>query len=89
MAPTSAAPAKRQPKVVLRELKDDYCELVLSNTDPSVANVLRRVIISHVPTIAVRAFRCYDKSLLQLAHHARRVQGYGAGTAARGCLDLH
>ena len=58
MAPTSAAPAKRQPKVVLRELKDDYCEFVLSDTDPSVANVLRRVIISHVPTIAVRAIRC-------------------------------
>ena len=62
MAPTAVAPDKRQPKVVLRELKDDYCEFVLSNTDPSVANVLRRVIISHVPTIAVRVFR-YRKSL--------------------------
>jgi hypothetical protein len=56
MAPAAPAPVpKRQPKVQLRELKDDYCEFVLSDTDPSVANVLRRVIISHVPTIAVRS----------------------------------
>ena len=54
MAPAPAPAPKRQPKVHLRELKDDYCEFVLSDTDPSVANVLRRVIISHVPTIAVR-----------------------------------
>ena len=44
--------------MTLRELKDDYCDFLLSNTDPSVANVLRRVIISHVPTIAVRLPTC-------------------------------
>lgn len=44
---------RRQPKVHVRLLTDDYCEFVLSNTDVSVANALRRVILSHVPTIAV------------------------------------
>ena len=37
----------------IRELRDDYCEFVLSNTDASVANALRRVILVEVPTIAV------------------------------------
>lgn len=44
---------RREPKVELRELNQDYCEFVLSNTDASVANALRRVILSHVPTIAI------------------------------------
>jgi DNA-directed RNA polymerase II subunit RPB3 len=48
-----AAALRRQPTVELRTLTDDYCEFVLSNTDVSVANALRRVILSHVPTIAV------------------------------------
>jgi DNA-directed RNA polymerase II subunit RPB3 len=48
-----AAALRRQPNVELRTLTDDYCEFVLSNTDVSVANALRRVILSHVPTIAV------------------------------------
>ena len=52
MAP-SHMQLKRAPKLDLRVLKPDYCEFVLSDTDCSVANVLRRVIISHVPTIAV------------------------------------
>jgi len=34
---------RRQPQVQIRELTDDYCEFVLSETDPSVANALRRV----------------------------------------------
>ncbi len=47
------AALRRQPKVELRTLTEDYCEFVLSDTDVSVANALRRVILSHVPTIAV------------------------------------
>lgn len=47
------AALRRQPKVEVRTLTEDYCEFVLSNTDVSVANALRRVILSHVPTIAV------------------------------------
>lgn len=48
-----AAALRRQPNVELRTLTDDYCEFVLSNTDVSIANALRRIILSHVPTIAV------------------------------------
>lgn len=32
----------------IRELTDDYCEFVLSETDPSVANALRRVMLVEV-----------------------------------------
>ena len=39
---------RRLPKVEVRQLRDDYCEFVLSNTDPSVANALRRVILVDV-----------------------------------------
>ena len=52
MAPSQMQP-KRAPKLELRTMTPDYCEFVLSDTDVSVANVLRRIIISHVPTIAV------------------------------------
>lgn len=44
---------QRRPKVEIRRLEDDFCEFVLSNTDVSVANALRRVIIAEVPTIAI------------------------------------
>eukprot|EP00955_Chlamydomonas_euryale_P059215 357308-Chlamydomonas_euryale.AAC.8 len=43
----------REPKVRLRKLTADYCEFTLTNTDASVANALRRVMIAEVPTIAV------------------------------------
>jgi DNA-directed RNA polymerase II subunit RPB3 len=43
----------RQPDIKIRRLTADYCEFVLSNTDASVANALRRVIIAEVPTIAI------------------------------------
>ena len=56
---------QRMPRVQLRELRGSgpvapgapphFRGVGLSDTDPSVANVLRRIIISHVPTIAVRA----------------------------------
>ena len=32
----------------VRDLRDDYCEFVLSNTDPSVANALRRIMLVEV-----------------------------------------
>ena len=43
----------RQPELKIRRLTADYCEFVLSNTDASVANALRRVIIAEVPTVAI------------------------------------
>lgn len=44
---------QRHPKVQIRECTDLYCEFTLADTDVSVANALRRVIIAEVPTIAI------------------------------------
>ena len=43
----------RLPDLKIRELRESYCEFVLSSTDVSVANALRRVMLVDVPTIAV------------------------------------
>lgn len=43
----------RQPNVKIRRITDDYCEFLLTDTDVSVANALRRVMIAEVPTIAI------------------------------------
>lgn len=44
---------QRFPTVKIRELKYDYVKFELRNTDASIANALRRVMISEVPTIAI------------------------------------
>lgn len=45
--------AKNTNIIKIRELNDNYCEFLLINTNISVANSLRRVMISWVPTIAI------------------------------------
>ncbi len=50
---SSTAASKRNPQVNVRKLTPDFCEFVLSDTDPSVANALRRVMLSEVPTLAI------------------------------------
>ncbi|KAG2303137.1 hypothetical protein Bca52824_031788 [Brassica carinata] len=49
----SGATHQRFPKVKIRELKDDYAKFELRDTDVSMANALRRVMISEVPTVAI------------------------------------
>ncbi|XP_044479735.1 DNA-directed RNA polymerases II, IV and V subunit 3-like [Mangifera indica] len=44
---------QRFPRVKIRELKDDYVKFELRDTDASMANALRRVMIAEVPTIAI------------------------------------
>ncbi|KAK9822850.1 hypothetical protein WJX81_003391 [Elliptochloris bilobata] len=44
---------RRIPQVDVRKLDHKYCEFVLSNTDASAANALRRVMLAEVPTIAI------------------------------------
>eukprot|EP00897_Mesotaenium_endlicherianum_P000270 jgi/Mesen1/10243/ME000774S09586 len=44
---------QRFPRVKVRDIKDDYMKFELSETDVSIANVLRRVILAEVPTIAI------------------------------------
>lgn len=38
----------RHPKIEIRRLEDDYCEFLLKETDVSVANAIRRVILADV-----------------------------------------
>eukprot|EP01098_Paradermamoeba_levis_P009778 TRINITY_DN4094_c0_g1_i1.p1 TRINITY_DN4094_c0_g1~~TRINITY_DN4094_c0_g1_i1.p1 ORF type:complete len:307 (-),score=58.64 TRINITY_DN4094_c0_g1_i1:240-1160(-) len=45
--------SRRQPHIEVLELKKDSITFVLSKTDLSVANSLRRVMISEVPTMAI------------------------------------
>lgn len=44
---------QRFPRVKLREIKDDFVKFELRDTDASIANALRRVMIAEVPTIAI------------------------------------
>lgn len=43
----------RSPTLTMRKLTNDYCEFVLSGTDASMANALRRIMIAEVPTVAI------------------------------------
>lgn len=44
---------QRFPKIKIRVVKDDYMTFELRETDASIANALRRVMIAEVPTIAI------------------------------------
>lgn len=46
-------PFSRQPAIEILELKEDSITFVLSKTDTSIANALRRIMISEVPTMAI------------------------------------
>jgi DNA-directed RNA polymerase II subunit RPB3 len=43
----------RQPQIEILELKEDSMTFILSKTDTSVANALRRIMIAEVPTLAI------------------------------------
>ncbi|CAA0826462.1 DNA-directed RNA polymerases II- IV and V subunit 3 [Striga hermonthica] len=44
---------QRFPKIRIRTVRDDFMKFELRDTDASIANALRRVMISEVPTIAI------------------------------------
>ncbi|CAN4121973.1 unnamed protein product [Withania somnifera] len=44
---------QRFPRIKIREVKDDYMKFELRDTDSSIANALRRIMIAEVPTIAI------------------------------------
>lgn len=46
-------PNYRTPSLKILDLKSDYIQFELSNTDISVANALRRIMIAEVPTLAI------------------------------------
>ncbi|CAK4084305.1 unnamed protein product [Aphanomyces euteiches] len=43
----------RFPKIDIQEIRDDFIKFELSETDTSVANAIRRVMIAEVPTLAI------------------------------------
>jgi len=45
--------ARRQPIVEVTHVSDSLCKFTLSNTDVSVANAIRRLILAEVPTLAI------------------------------------
>lgn len=53
VANLNANPGPRMPVIEIQELKDDYIKFLLKDTDMSVANALRRVMIAEVPTLAI------------------------------------
>lgn len=44
---------QRFPKIKIRTVRDDFMKFELRETDASIANALRRVMIAEVPTIAI------------------------------------
>ncbi len=46
-------PYSRQPQIEILELKEDSISFLLTKTDTSVANALRRIMIAEVPTMAI------------------------------------
>jgi len=46
-------PYARKPNIEILELKEDFIQFELSNTDLSVANALRRIMMAEVPTMAM------------------------------------
>mmetsp|Transcript_32212 Transcript_32212/g.72677 ORF Transcript_32212/g.72677 Transcript_32212/m.72677 type:complete len:371 (-) Transcript_32212:316-1428(-) len=54
--------AVRDPQIEIRELEEDRIEFVLSNTDTSVANAIRRVMIAEVKTMAIDRVQFYKNT---------------------------
>jgi hypothetical protein len=54
--------SSRDPKVEILELKDDFIRFVLYDTDSSVANALRRVMMAEVPVLAIDDVNIYENS---------------------------
>jgi DNA-directed RNA polymerase II subunit RPB3 len=46
-------PHNRTPNLKITEMRDDYLAFELSNTDVSMANSLRRIMMAEVPTLAI------------------------------------
>jgi DNA-directed RNA polymerase II subunit RPB3 len=56
-----AGPA-RHPKIDVLKLREDKLKFVLSGTDSSVANSLRRVLMAEVPSMAIDLVNVYENS---------------------------
>lgn len=55
-------PYNRSPNILVTEIKDDVISFELTNTDISMANTLRRVMIAEVPTLAIDLVEIEDNT---------------------------
>jgi DNA-directed RNA polymerase II subunit RPB3 len=46
-------PQQRFPKIEILQIAPHYIQFILSETDTSMANALRRIMIAEVPTLAI------------------------------------
>lgn len=53
---------QRRPNIVVQDMTEDTIKFVLTGTDTSIANALRRVIIAEVPTIAIDLVEVIENS---------------------------
>ncbi len=74
---TTLGENRRLPQVQIRELRDDYCEFVLSDTDPSVANALRRIMQIEVSS----SNRIYDPQICVLCFLVASTEQHGSTVA--------
>jgi hypothetical protein len=72
---------------------DDYnCNFILSNTDASIANALRKTIISEVPTICIDLVEIEESkrpSCAPAAHRAVPTPALRSCIRARTCAPQH
>lgn len=59
-------PQARKPGLEIVEIKDDFVKFILSDTDISMANSLRRVLIAEVPTICIDMVEIEENSSVLL-----------------------
>jgi DNA-directed RNA polymerase II subunit RPB3 len=53
---------RRNPVIEVTHVSDDLCKFTLSNTDVSVANTIRRLILAEVPTMAIEIVNVEENS---------------------------
>ena len=59
-------PNNRNPTLQILDMKPDYIQFELSDTDISMANALRRIMIAEVPTLAIDLVHFSDNSTVLL-----------------------
>jgi len=55
-------PKKREPKLEIIDLREDEIKFILSDTDVSVANAFRRVMVAEVPTMAIETVEIIENT---------------------------
>lgn len=66
LPPAGRRAAQRKPTLEILEIRDDFIKFILSGTDISIANSLRRVLISEVPTVAIDMVEIEENSSVLL-----------------------